>query len=571
MGFSRENSLNQALDIAGSLTQNQTMTEGDESLGYGASIGGQIGALASVSAFSSNIATISGLTSMSAQSVGRFLTISGANSSGNNGTFLIVNFNSANSVDVSNSSAVSPDSNNGSLIWIERNPYSLEDDINYIRTDRKLIKGTTNWHDSVPTYDRPTAIGTDVDANLTNIAGKTTDAVAYNVNKAHFGQAVSSTNTFITFTSTSNLKHADPIDHTGVPCFDEAPFLTDWNSCYVHITGGAADGYAGSELVVRSGPHAGERIFGLTYNGSSTSPNSVEVHFYSVPYNLNFATSATAYTWEAIQSSVINLLYGYNERLDQLDINALRSIPALGILTDAGHAGTGGGGGPTSADQVSFDPSGQTITNSTNVQDALTEVANAISGGSGFTDNDFLLDNEPTKPNNTYSNTFVSGKLTQEMWVRTADSTLIKTIDYTYLGSKIATEIRKVYNTTGLTIVAEMTITYSYSGSILAGATIVTTGATAADPDFLLDCEPTAPNNTYSNTFTGGKLTQEVWVRTSDSTNIKTIDYNYSGSKISTEIRKVYDSDGITIIGQLTINYTYTLSALTGGIITRDI
>jgi hypothetical protein len=28
-------------------------------------------------------------------------------------------------------------------------------------------------------------------------------------------------------------------------------------------------------------------------------------------------------------------LYGYNERLDQLDVNAFRTVPALGILTDA--------------------------------------------------------------------------------------------------------------------------------------------------------------------------------------------------------------------------------------------
>lgn len=335
MGFPRQNALDQALDIAGSFTQTQTMTESEEPAGYGAPIAGQTGAAASVTAFGAGVSTITGLTGMSAQSVGRFLTVSGAASGGNNGTFLIVTFNSATSVDISNPSGVAPDANNGALSWTERNPYSLEDDINYVRTDRKLIKGTSNWYDAVPTYTRPTATGTPVAANLTNIAGKTTDAVAYVVNRAFFGQAVAATNTLVTVSSPGNLKHADTTDRTGVPVFDAAPFTGDYTSCYVHIVDGYSDGYAGSELVVLAGPNIGQRIFGVTYNGASTSPNSVEVHFFSAPFNVDYTVSPNPYTWEAGQPTTINLLYGYNERLDQLDVNAFRTVPALGILTDA--------------------------------------------------------------------------------------------------------------------------------------------------------------------------------------------------------------------------------------------
>lgn len=336
MGFSRQNALDQALDIAGSFTQVQNLTETDEPAGYGSPIAGQTGIAASVSAFSGGVSTISGLTGMTIQSVGRFLTMSGAATSGNNGTFLIIAFNSATSVDISNTSGVSPDANNGALVWTERTPYSLEDDINYIRTDRKLIKGTTNWYDSIPTYQRPTAIGTNVFANLTNISGKTTDAVAYNVSRAFFGQSVVNPDGYVIVTSTGNLKHANSVDQTGVPCFDLAPFVGDWTSCYVHIV----DGYStGSELTVLAGPHKGERIFGITYDGYSTSPNSVAVHFYSAPFSANYVTTNTPYIWEVGQTTTINLLYGYNERLDILDKNAFRSVPALGILTDAALTG----------------------------------------------------------------------------------------------------------------------------------------------------------------------------------------------------------------------------------------
>lgn len=335
MPFPRQNALDQALDIAGSLLQVQTMTESEEPAGYGAPIAGQAGVAATISAFSGGISTITGLTGMTAQSVGRFLTMSGAANAGNNGTFLIITFSSATSVTISNPAGVAPDANSGSLVWAERNPYRLEDDINYIRTDRKLIKGTTNWYDAIPTYTRPTATGTPVSANITNIAGKTTDAIAYIVNRAFFGQAVASTNTLVTVTSTSNFKHADATDRTGVPVFDAGPFLGDYTSCYVHIVDGAADGYAGSELTVLAGANAGQRIFGVTFNGASTSPNSVEVRFFSAPFNVDYTVSPNAYTWEAGQPTTINLLYGYNERLDQLDVNALRTIPSLGILTDA--------------------------------------------------------------------------------------------------------------------------------------------------------------------------------------------------------------------------------------------
>lgn len=331
MTASRLNALDQALDIAGSLSQNSTMVQANEPSGLGQLVSGQAGATAAVTVINATDVTITGLTGMTAQDVGNFIGFSGAASGGNNGTFLIDTFISATSVTVVNPNAVAPDANNGAIVWQEYLPYSLEDDLNYERTDRTDIKGV-QYYLPVPTYTRPTATGTSVPANLTNIAGKTTDAVAYNVNRAFFGVPVVTSDTLVTITSVGNLKHADTVNNTGVPCFDAAPFTGDWTSCYVHIV----DGYAtGSELTVLTGPHAGERIFGETYAGASVSPNSVEIHFYSAPFNVNYASSATPYVWEAGQVDIINVLYGYNERLDTLDINAFRTVPALGILTDA--------------------------------------------------------------------------------------------------------------------------------------------------------------------------------------------------------------------------------------------
>lgn len=75
---------------------------------------------------SDNAVLISGLTNMSANSVGRYLTISGAANSDNNGTFKIIAFISPSVVLIENMVAVYdgyeniPDINNGSLSWAEK-------------------------------------------------------------------------------------------------------------------------------------------------------------------------------------------------------------------------------------------------------------------------------------------------------------------------------------------------------------------------------------------------------------------------------------------------------------------
>ncbi len=324
--FTRFNALDQALDIAGSLLQSDNRVLSNEPDGYGAPVSGQTGSAANITTVISGIATVTGLTGMTAQSVGRMLTISGAASVSNNGTFLIVTFLSATDVEISNASAVASDANNGSISWTEREPYSLEDDINYIRTDRRLIKGTTNWYDDVPTYQRPTAVGTNVPANLSNIAGNTLDAHAWVTNRVFRADTVAVSDTDTVITAVGQLKHADSTDRTGIPVFDGAD-AGDLRATYVEIINPATENY----LIAVGGAADGYRIFGRAVASATTSPDSVQIDFRAVPLGSDISNSI-AYTWDGYQPTTIDIYYPYRERADQLDENALRTTLINGLF-----------------------------------------------------------------------------------------------------------------------------------------------------------------------------------------------------------------------------------------------
>jgi len=321
----RKNALDQELDINGSFFQTDTLPLADESACLGRAIAGQSGVVASITVGATVV--VSGLTGMSAESVGRFLEISGASTAANNGSFLITEFISATSVEIANPSAVT-DANNGSISWTERNAYSLEDDINYERSDRAAIKGV-GFDQAIPTYLRCTDQGTPVDANLSNLAGKTTDAKSFVVNRKFEDVAVAVSDAFVTLNDTGNLKHADAVDRTGVPISDGADAGND-SGTFVEII----DGYSALSLYVLTGPNAGNRIIGRTRAGGSTSPDSVEVEFRSVPEGDDISTSIP-YVWEAGQPNEVDLFYGYRECLDAMDENALRVTLVNGIVGDS--------------------------------------------------------------------------------------------------------------------------------------------------------------------------------------------------------------------------------------------
>jgi hypothetical protein len=97
--------------------------------------------------------------------------------------------------------------------------------------------------------------------------------------------------------------------------------------------------------------------------------------------------------------------------------------------------------------------------------------AKLSTGGIGYVE--FLLEDEPTAETGAvdcaYTPTYSLGKVTLEEWKRN-DATLIKSIAYTYIANKVATEIRKVFALDGTTILAQVTWTYSYTGSIVTSA-----------------------------------------------------------------------------------------------------
>jgi hypothetical protein len=84
---------------------------------------------------------------------------------------------------------------------------------------------------------------------------------------------------------------------------------------------------------------------------------------------------------------------------------------------------------------------------------------------------DVFLEINPTTPSNNYSATYSGTKITQEQWVNASNSNLVKKIVYTYTGRFLTQEVRQVFDATGLVVVAQATIVYTYAGSYLVSDT----------------------------------------------------------------------------------------------------
>lgn len=324
-----DNKLNQELDIGGSRNKQSNLDISNENDNLGQLISNQSGSSASISVGANVV--VSGLSGFSTQSVGNFLSISGASNMVNNGRFLISSFVSPSSVQIRHPLAVN-DPNNGSLNWVESKPYSLEDDLNYIRSDRSLIKGV-DYYEPIPEYFRCVDQNTAIPANLSNIVGKTTDAKSFVINKRFDNVNVTDLSSFTTITDIGNLKHADSIDITGIPVNDGYD-SGNHDGTYVYIVDQSA-----GQLFVLSGVNAGNRIFGVTRSGSSSSPDSVEIEFRSVALG-DVLSNSVPYTWESGQPNVVTVYYGERQCLHNMDENVFRTILTNGI---GGSPGSGNG------------------------------------------------------------------------------------------------------------------------------------------------------------------------------------------------------------------------------------
>ncbi len=87
-----------------------------------ATVPGQTGTTAGVSFDGVRIVTVTGLTGMTPMSTNRFLTLTNAAQTGNNGTFKILRYISSSSVTIINPLGVSGDTNNGAINWKETDP-----------------------------------------------------------------------------------------------------------------------------------------------------------------------------------------------------------------------------------------------------------------------------------------------------------------------------------------------------------------------------------------------------------------------------------------------------------------
>lgn len=171
----RFNTIDPQIDIRGVLTvQNARNLPVDEAAFMGLSAtNGSGDAITAPAAGLQTITDAAG--AFLASDVGKFITIAGSSGGLNDGTFLITaNPGATQLTYLAAATGAAEPAFAGT--WKVNDPYTIADDINFGRTDRKNIKGTAQHYTAVPTYTRPDDTGTNVPANLTNIASKTTDA-----------------------------------------------------------------------------------------------------------------------------------------------------------------------------------------------------------------------------------------------------------------------------------------------------------------------------------------------------------------------------------------------------------
>jgi hypothetical protein len=257
----RYNALDPLIDVKGVTTvQNTRVLPTDEASFLGASTSNGTGDSITAPSSGTQTLTDAGATFTNAD-IGRFITIAGSSGGLNDTTSLVTAVPSGTQITyLAAGSGVLEASFTGT--WKVNEPYTIADDINFERTDRKDIKGTVQHYTAVPTYTRPDATGTSVPANLTNIAGKTTDAKA-----------------IVRDTLQSGIKLRPPISMVGtngtgdsftfstpVVTLDDsgATFTSDDVGRYITILGATTPGNNGTFVItaVNSGTQ-------LTYNNAS--------------------------------------------------------------------------------------------------------------------------------------------------------------------------------------------------------------------------------------------------------------------------------------------------------------
>jgi hypothetical protein len=331
----REGIIDPHLDVQGAFDAVNTRDLTDEANERGVQDGSQAtgnGTSDNITAPVSNVqtATVAGA-SFTASMVGKFVTVASATNPANNGTFPVT-AQGGTTISYVNASGVVEA--NTSATFDVYAPYMISDDVAFIQTDRKNIKGTTNHYDDVPTYERPTAVGTTVPANLTNIASKTTDAKALVSTRKFENQTVAEGNLVVTLTDTGNMQHADAVDTTGIPIQDGAD-AANLASCYTEIID----------------PSTGQAMVALGYavgsidcdnTGSTVVPADTETVVLNDGTNpavtFEFDTNASVVETATLRAVDISSAADDDDVRDAL-ITAINGAPTLDITASSGGAG----------------------------------------------------------------------------------------------------------------------------------------------------------------------------------------------------------------------------------------
>lgn len=131
------------------------------------------GIAASITTFVGTTVTITGGANFTANSVGHYITITGASSAGNNGTFPITAFISASSVSYTNASGVATDANNPNIHWVETIPSTSS--APYTDT----ASGAITWAEKAGGTAASISSFTNGVATLTGLTGMTSASVGH--------------------------------------------------------------------------------------------------------------------------------------------------------------------------------------------------------------------------------------------------------------------------------------------------------------------------------------------------------------------------------------------------------
>jgi hypothetical protein len=122
----------------------------------------------------------------------------------------------------------------------------------------------------------------------------------------------------------------------------------------------------------------------------------------------------------------------------------------------------------------------------------------------------------------------------------------------------------------GATTVGVATTGFVHPGTAATVAQLLLAVDTGSNYDLLLENEPPAPTNNYAATRSGGVVTTETWTRNGGNKQ-KDIVYTRAGGVVTQELRKVYATDGTTILAQETVVYTRSGGVVVSATRTRNV